>query len=171
MKICVATVQEAEALIPDKYKDNVVTTGIGMINTLETLRDLNLIGDYVVNVGFAGGHNVPVGEVRPILNNKMYQENNIEGIGSQLLTTYMTDKRWGFCYTASDFLNKTNKNEEEFFVDMELAAYSSLLCPVYSIKVVSDNLDLDSYNKSLEVNYKDVIQDELEKIERSVNNE
>ena len=169
MKICVATVQEANALIPDKYKDNVVITGIGIINTLETIRELNLIGDYVVNVGFAGAHNVPVGEIRPILWNKMYQESNIDGIGSQPLTTYKTDKKFSFCYTASDFLYSTNKKDAEFLVDMELAAYSSLLCPIYSIKVVSDNLDEDSYNKALESNYKDVIQDELEKREKSVN--
>ena len=168
MKICVATVQEADALISDKYKDNVVITGIGIINTLEVLRKLNTKDDYVVNVGFAGAHNVPVGEIRPIINNKMYQESNIDGIGGQQLTTYMTDKRWGFCYTASDFLYNTNKKEEEFLVDMELAAYTSLMCPVFAIKVVSDNLDEDSYNKALESNDKNVIQDELEKIEESV---
>ena len=53
------------------------------------------------------------------------------------------------CYTSTDFVVKTGIKEPCVF-DMELAYICSMFDKVKSIKVVSDNLDLHTYEECIE---------------------
>ena len=53
------------------------------------------------------------------------------------------------CYTSTDFVTKTNIKESCVF-DMELAFICAMFDKVKAIKVISDNLDLHTYEKCIE---------------------
>lgn len=163
MKIFVATEEEKNALIPDKYKRDTIITGVGIINTLKVVQGnlYVLRNEKIVNVGYAGSHDIKPGTIWMIAENQMYQESEVKQ-GYRVLKT-VKDVPIQRCLTASDFLSNTNR-KDKFLVDMELAAYSNIN-NLYSIKVVSDNLDMEDYDKALQKDYKKEIQAILERIE------
>lgn len=163
MKIFVATEEEKNALIPEKYKRNTIITGIGLINTMRVVQGNLYVmsGEKIVNVGYAGSNNLKPGTLWMVAENQMYQESDVLQ-GYKVLKT-LKDVPVARCLTASDFLSETNR-KDKFLVDMELAAYSNIT-NLYSIKVVSDNLNMEDYDKALKKDYKKEIQNMLERIE------
>ena len=166
MIITVATEAEKKALVPEKYWDKVVITGIGAFNTLMSLKykiDDTDEGPYyppfVLNIGYAGSKDIPIGTVCVVESCEAYQEHDLP-LGIMPLYELKNDKVPSYkCYTATDFIESSNK-EGPFLVDMELLLHSILKCPVLSIKVVSDNMSFDGYKEALKDNY----QEEVEKV-------
>ena len=150
MKILVATVDEMKALIPEKYYKDVIITGIGILNVLKTIREKVSPMDLIVNVGYAGSKGIPVGSVCQVKYCKPYQVNNIDegSFEFNTLPNYATTN----LYTSTDFLT-SSELDENFLVDMEGLAYSILDNKKYSIKIVSDNLNLEDYGTALDEDY------------------
>ena len=97
---------------------------------------------------------------------KMYQETEF-GTGTLSCRQIKANIPEYNCYTASDFVTSSNI-EGPFLVDMELAVYTLLNYPVISIKVVSDNLEVDNYFEALKDNYSEEIGKILTSIEEEL---
>lgn len=161
IKILVATVDEMKSLVPVKYYENTIITGIGIINVLKTIRECISPDDIVINIGFAGSRGIKVGTVCQVGVCKAYQESSIEQ-GHNYFNTIDYYPTYHL-YTTTDFMNSSNL-EETFLVDMELAAYSVLNNKTYSFKVVSDNFKRSDYNDSLKDDYTEEIDKIIEKV-------
>lgn len=159
--ITVATDYEKKALIPEQYWSHVVITGIGMLHTIGTLKNQIQKSEpqFVINIGYAGSKDVPVGTVCRVDECTAYMEHDIY-TGDMSLYEFETKSPSYKCYTATDFIEGT-KLEGPFLVDMELLAHSILDCPLASIKVVSDNMSMEDYDKALKDNYKSEINEIL----------
>lgn len=168
MKILVATTDEMKALIPTKYYKDTIITGIGILNTLKTIREKVSPSDIIVNVGYAGSKGIPKGSVCQVKWCKPYQVNNIDqGVFEfDVLPNYLCSN----LYTSTDFLTGSTL-DEEFLVDMEGLAYSILDNKKYSIKIVSDNLNLEDYGTALDEDYTNKIGKILEMIGSDINGE
>jgi len=133
-----------EELGYDKYP--VVVTGIGAINVIKSLKNISK-DEQIVNIGYCGSNHLPIGEkvvvgISTLLHELFeYQEQPNKTID------YPNSKI--VCYTSTDFVIKTNIKDPCVF-DMELAFICSMFDKVKSIKVVSDNLDLHSYEQCIE---------------------
>lgn len=156
--ITVATQQEKISLIPVEYWHHVVITGIGMYNTIRTLRDYNNL-DKIINIGFAGAKDLPIGTVHKVASCQPYHINDLDLGGIELSPTGMP------CYTATDFITQSDI-QGPFLIDMELLAHTVCKCPTVSYKVVSDNMSMDDYDNALQSDYTDeirkVLQEELQ---------
>lgn len=133
-----------EELGYDKYP--VIVTGIGAINVIKSLKNISK-DEEIVNIGYCGSNHLPIGEkvvvgISTLLHELFeYQEQPNKTID------YPNSKI--VCYTSTDFVIKTNIKDPCVF-DMELAFICSMFDKVKSIKVVSDNLDLHSYEQCIE---------------------
>ena len=133
-----------EELGYDKYP--VIVTGIGAINVIKSLKNISK-DEQIVNIGYCGSNHLPIGEkvvvgISTLLHELFeYQEQPNKTID------YPNSKI--VCYTSTDFVIKTNIKDPCVF-DMELAFICSMFDKVKSIKVVSDNLDLHSYEQCIE---------------------
>lgn len=164
--ITVATPEEKLALVPHKYWNSTCITGIGTINTLNTLGNLeNHMNKRttVINVGFAGANCVPIGTVCRVHTVGEFNEHHLSTGESKLkLSSHsLTDSYT--CLSSSDFVTKVN-TDEKFLVDMELANYVCLSQNVYSIKVVSDNFNMEGYNDALKKDYTEAVEREIKAI-------
>ncbi|MBQ3048223.1 MAG: hypothetical protein IJD48_04345 [Clostridia bacterium] len=136
--IVVATDQEYE--LACKYtKLMVIKTGVATSNVVSSLKDLDR-ATKLINIGFAGSNNLPVGSVVKIKNSYLYHPNvtfkeKVYNLGGN------TD-----CYTSNDFVLQTKIKESVVF-DMELNAICALGFEVESYKIVSDNLSLTDYER------------------------
>lgn len=172
MIITVASEAEKKALVPEEYQDKVVITGMGMINTLNVLStcmeayELIRNGDEpIINIGYVGSNCLQVGTVCSPRRVKMYQLTSHELVPtSDRPLNHFEGVPNLTCYTAHDFVSE-DKLEDECIFDMELAAYT-IIPNVYSIKVVSDNLNIDNYYEALKDNYHDEVRELLHRIER-----
>lgn len=137
-----------------------ITTGIGKQKTaIELVKYLenNEKPDLIINVGYTGSSNTPIGTWVNV--NKSYNlEWNIPGeekysmdVGNQKLKLIPELKSMP-CYTAECFVTKTDIKEEVLF-DMELHSVCLIAdiynIPVASIKQVSDNLSLNNYYENI----------------------
>ena len=96
----------------------------------------------IINVGFAGSNKLPIGSIWSVDSCSAYQVNDLPQGCFVLKTAKFLPTQ--HCYSSTDFVSST-PIKECFLVDMELLAYAACPYPVYSIKVVSDNMEIDKY--------------------------
>ena len=115
--------------IPDFWKVEIV--GIGCTDLPETTED-----DIIVNVGYAGGYNVPVGRIIEPLYVCNYGSDELDPIDH----IFPGCGRYR-CYTANEFVTIPCTTTAAIY-DMELAKLAKLPHKkLYALKIVSDSLN------------------------------
>lgn len=124
-----------------------VLMGVGAGNVIKTCAALPE-GTNVVNIGYAGSNHTPIGEIKTV------SESHRLVNGHYFFTDYANPLRISDkglpCYTNNDFVTETDKTESVLF-DMELnyiAAFTPHINLLASIKIVSDNLDVDVFRNN-----------------------
>lgn len=162
MKKIIVMAEEGERSLLDKAREELgldlsdaelVYTGVGAINVLRSLKDLDREAE-LYNIGYAGSANfelgtwVEVSEVRLNHPNVTYAEPRLvlidETLGAELPLEHET--RRAVCYTNCDFVLASDYRDCVF--DMELAFIAALgFKKLHSLKYVSDNLSLHAYHE------------------------
>lgn len=139
--------QVREQLGLDLSDATLVYTGVGAINIIRSLQDLDREAE-VYNIGYAGSANFDLGswvevtEVRLNHPNVTYSEPELklEPIGLQ-----KEQVKQAVCYSNCDFVLASDYKDCVF--DMELAFIAALgFKHLHSLKHVSDNLSLHAYH-------------------------
>ena len=139
--------QVREQLGLDLSDATLVYTGVGAINIIRSLQDLDREAE-VYNIGYAGSANFDLGswievtEVRLNHPNVTYPEPELklEPIGLQ-----KEQVKQAVCYSNCDFVLASDYKDCVF--DMELAFIAALgFKNLHSLKHVSDNLSLHTYH-------------------------
>lgn len=139
--------QVREQLGLDLSDATLVYTGVGAINIIRSLQDLDREAE-VYNIGYAGSANFDLGswvevtEVRLNHPNVTYPEPELklEPIGLQ-----KEQVKQAVCYSNCDFVLASDYKDCVF--DMELAFIAALgFKHLHSLKHVSDNLSLHTYH-------------------------
>lgn len=144
--IVVATDEEYK-LAKKRFKgQTILQTGVGGLNVIRTLKDLPKDMN-ILNFGFVGSNNIPIGTEVRIGKSKLYHPNvEYKEKEYELPTGKIT------CYTSNDFVLETNIKEPVVF-DMELAYIMALgFVNVDSVKIVSDNLNQEEYEEQIKKN-------------------
>ena len=139
--------QVREQLGLDLSDATLVYTGVGAINIIRSLQDLDREAE-VYNIGYAGSANFDLGswvevtEVRLNHPNVTYPEPELKlapiGLGNQQV-------KQAVCYSNCDFVLASDYKDCVF--DMELAFIAALgFKHLHSLKHVSDNLSLHTYH-------------------------
>lgn len=124
-------------------KGNVVVVGVGSLNVINSLKDYDK-GTEILNVGYVGSRFFEKGTIVRVRKCKLKRNINIPE------PEYIIDEKGVTCITSNDFIDKCFEAEPCVY-DMELAYILSLgFQNVKSIKVVSDNLSLSEYHKTVE---------------------
>lgn len=141
--IVVATDEELK-LAQERFKDcEIIKTGVGGLNVIQTLKDLP-VDTPIINFGYVGSNNIKVGTEVNIGKVKLYHPNVTYDEPYYVLMGGDT-----LCYTSNDFVLSTDIVEPVVF-DMELAYILALgFYDIKSIKIVSDTLNLDEYEKNI----------------------
>ena len=144
--IIVVATDEEYTLAKKRFKRHyIIQTGVGGINVVKKLKHLPKWLK-IVNFGYAGSNNIPIGTEVKVGECKVYHP-NVE----YEEPTYKLDGDV-ICYTSNDFVLSTNIKEPVVF-DMELAYILALgFKNVESIKIVSDNLSLKKYEETIKEN-------------------
>ncbi|MCQ2239765.1 MAG: hypothetical protein MJZ73_11110 [Bacteroidaceae bacterium] len=124
-----------------------ILMGVGAGNVIKTCSQLPE-GTRIINIGYAGSNCLEIGTVTTV------SESHRLMTGSYFFTDHanpmhLSDKGYP-CYTNNDFVTSSDKTEPTLF-DMELnyiAAFSPRLELVASIKVVSDNLNVEAFRNN-----------------------
>ena len=116
--------------------------------------------DLIINIGFAGSTDIPVGKWVNIERAYNYEWDipgeekyvMINGGSQKLMILENSGLETVECYSSESFVTETDIEEHVAF-DMELHSIS-LICdlydiPVLALKKISDNLSLDSYYENL----------------------
>ncbi len=115
--------------------DNKYLIGMNAINMPQTTSD-----DIIINVGYCGSSHLKIGTVVEPL-----EAINID-TGVKYSIDPIFNKPHYTCYTSSVFVEETDITEQCIF-DMELAKIAALPHKkLYSLKIVSDNLDEDAFD-------------------------
>ena len=140
--VVVATEAEYK-LAKKRFKnESIIQTGVGGLNVINKLKDLPKEKE-VINFGYVGSNNIPIGTEVKIGRCKLYHP-NVE----YQETEYKLDGDIP-CFTSNDFVLETKIKEPVVF-DMELAYILALgFKNVKSIKIVSDNLNLRKYEEKI----------------------
>ena len=139
--------QVREQLGLDLSDATLVYTGVGAINIIKSLQDLDREAE-VYNIGYAGSANFDLGswvevtEVRLNHPNVTYPEPELKlepiGLSNQQV-------KHAVCYSNCDFVLASDYKDCVF--DMELAFIAALgFKHLHSLKHVSDNLSLHAYH-------------------------
>ena len=139
--------QVREQLGLDLSDATLVYTGVGAINIIRSLQDLDREAE-VYNIGYAGSANFDLGswievtEVRLNHSNVTYPEPELKlepiGLSHQQV-------KQAVCYSNCDFVLASDYKDCVF--DMELAFIAALgFKHLHSLKHVSDNLSLHAYH-------------------------
>ena len=139
--------QVREQLGLDLSDATLVYTGVGAINIIRSLQDLDREAE-VYNIGYAGSANFDLGswvevtEVRLNHPNVTYPEPELKlepiGLSNQQV-------KQAICYSNCDFVLASDYKDCVF--DMELAFIAALgFKHLHSLKHVSDNLSLHAYH-------------------------
>jgi len=149
-----ALLEKAQEQLGLDLKDaEIVFTGVGAINIIRSLQDLDREAE-LYNIGYAGSANFDIGtwvevnEVRLNHPNVTYPEPKLtlidETLGAELPLDH--DIRRAVCYTNCDFVLQSDYKDCVF--DMELAFIAALgFKHLHSLKYVSDNLSLHKYHE------------------------
>lgn len=128
------------------WKDEeILKTGVGGLNVYNSLKGVP-VDTPILNFGYVGSNTHPIGTVVEIGECRVYHPNvdydePTFNLGGDTI-----------CMTSNDFVSSTNITEPVVF-DMELAYILAMgFNSVRSIKIVSDNLNLNEYNKKVEEN-------------------
>ena len=151
--------EEGERALLDKAQEElglewgdakILYTGVGAINIIRTLQDLDREAE-LVNVGYAGSANFDIGtwvavtEARLNHPNVTYPEPElkVEGVRFKVESGKLKE---AVCYTNTDFVLASDYKDCVF--DMELAFIAALgFKHLRSLKYVSDNLSLHKYHE------------------------
>ena len=135
-----------EALGLDLHDVEIIFTGVGAINIIRSLQQLDREAE-LFNIGYAGSANFDLGtwvevtEVRLNHPNVTYAEPELQLEGLDLPKTQQA-----VCYSNCDFVLASDYKDCVF--DMELAFIASLgFKHLHSLKYVSDNLSLHTYHE------------------------
>ncbi len=121
----------------------IVVTGIGGVNVIRALKNIS-VDEEIVNIGYAGSNHLPIGEMVVVGMSALLHE-SID-YKEEISKTVDYPTKQTICYTSTDFVTKTNIKEPCVF-DMELAYICAMFTKVKAIKVVSDNLDIHTYEE------------------------
>ena len=137
-----------EQLGLDLSDATLIYTGVGAINIIRTLQDLDREAE-IYNIGYAGSANFDLGtwvevtEARLNHPNVTYQEPELKNLSPTLHTR--EGVKQAICYTNTDFVLASDYKDCVF--DMELAFIAALgFKHLHSLKYVSDNLSLHAYH-------------------------
>lgn len=137
--IVVATEAERASFLLDS--NNVVVTGVGYPNIYKALADIPR-DTPIINIGYAGSNSIAKGTTCVIGACRHYHP-NVEFDEPE----YRLNGGSYLCYTSDDFVLHTDIREPVVF-DMELYAILTMgFTNVTAIKVISDNLSLEEYEK------------------------
>jgi hypothetical protein len=162
----VAEMQEAQSLI-EHYKMKkqelscmnlwsndvfqLIVTGAGVNNVISSLSKAISLGILnsdvnIINVGYAGAKGIDVGCVVNVKACSCF-EFPTKANTSVKNHVKLSDEGYN-CYTSIDFVEKADNVEEKALFDMELAYIARFVYrSLYSIKIVSDNLDYDDFKE------------------------
>ena len=142
--IVVATDEEYK-LAKKRFKHHlIIKTGVGGINVVSKLKRFPKWLK-IVNFGYAGSNNIPIGEEVKIGFCKHYHKT--EYFEKAYILNDKYSKIW--CLTSDEFVEEYKYKEPVVF-DMELAYILALgFKNVESIKIISDNLSLKEYNNKI----------------------
>lgn len=144
MIVVVATDEEYK-LARKRFKHKIIIkTGVGGVNVIRKLRKIPK-WIKIINFGYVGSNNIPIGTEIIVGECRLYHPNVIYNEIEYMLDKESTIK----CFTSNDFVLKTDLKKPCVF-DMELAYICALgFKNIKSIKIVSDNLSLNEYEKSV----------------------
>ncbi len=135
-----------EQLGLDLSEAEIIFTGVGGINIIRSLQDLDREAE-LYNIGYAGSANFDLGtwvevtEVRLNHPNVTYKEPELT-----LAVSCWPLAKQAICYTNCDFVLASEYKDCVF--DMELAFIAALgFKNLHSLKYVSDNLSLHAYHE------------------------
>lgn len=149
MNVLIVVATEAEAkLASETYaSQNILVTGVGGCNVVRALKDVAK-NVPIINFGYAGSNRIPVGTKCRIGTCKLYHPSVEYDEPTYELSGNVA------CYTAGDFVQRTDIDTPCVF-DMELAYILALgFTNVSAIKIVSDQLDYDEYDKIVKETWK-----------------
>ena len=130
--------------------NQIIITGVGAINVIRALAKIPK-DEVIFNVGYCGSNNIPIG-TKVAVSSVGTMHEGVEFYEDKLYCYIYGNgdryKKIAPCYTATQFVEKTNIKEDCVF-DMELAYIAAMFERVYSIKFVSDNLNLEDYRKKI----------------------
>lgn len=124
----------------------VLITGVGGLNVVNALKHLSKDTE-ILNIGYCGSNNLEIGS--KVMIRFVRTHHNVADF-KEVPLPCITDggiKRVD-CYTSTDFVINTTIKESCVF-DMELAFIRAIFNNVRSIKVISDNLHKEEYEKSV----------------------
>lgn len=148
-KIVILAAEEAEykKCLEHFPEYEVILMGVGAGNVIKTCSALPE-GTRVVNIGYAGSNDIPVGTVTTVSDSHRLVNGHYD-FTDHANPLHISDSGYP-CFTNNDFVTETDRKESTLF-DMELnyiAAFSPRLELVLSIKVVSDNLSIDAFRNN-----------------------
>ena len=124
-----------------------IVTGVGATNVIRALKDLPRDID-ILNVGYCGSNRYPIGAVVWIKECRLWHP-NVEF--QEMTFTLDSPCSEAVCFTAGDFVLDGEELPGHAVVDMELAHIAAFgFSRLRAVKYVSDNLNLDQYNKTIE---------------------
>lgn len=143
--IVVATDDEKQ-LAEQYFKDNkIIKTGVGGLNVVHHLMSLPR-DTRIINFGYAGSNLIKKGTIVKIGESRLHHPNC-----EYEEPTYQLNGDTP-CYTSNDFVLETTIKTPVLF-DMELAFICAMgFENIESIKIVSDNLNYQEYEKECEKN-------------------
>lgn len=149
MGLVVVATDEEYKLAKKRFKHHIIIkTGVGGINVIRTLKHFPKWLK-IINFGYAGSNNIPIGTEVKIFESKLYHPNVEYLEPAYLLNCNLLEENLVDCYTSNDFVLTTDIKEPCVF-DMELAYIMALgFKNVTSIKIVSDNLSLKEYEENI----------------------
>ena len=124
-----------------------VLMGVGAGNVIKTCAALPE-GTKVVNIGYAGSNKKSIGEIFAV-SESFRLVNGHYNFTDHANPLHLSDKGLP-CFTNNDFVTESDKEEPVLF-DMELnyiAAFTPHINLLASIKIVSDNLDVDVFRNN-----------------------
>lgn len=145
MEIIVVATDEEYKLAKKRFKRHIIIkTGVGSINVIQRLKHIPRCLK-IINFGYAGSNKIPIGTEVIVGECRLYHPNAIYDEDEFILDKESTIK----CFTNNDFVLDTKITKPCVF-DMELAYICALgFKKIKSIKIVSDNLSLDQYEKEI----------------------
>ena len=153
IKIIVAMEKEAQYINPCLPNVEIIKTGIGLCNVVNTLALKLATGqmqltDRIINVGYAGSNKYEVGDIVGIVETqRLCPSATVPENKYQLkIKPHNLVRNYGCCLTADDFCNEIIN--EIPAVDMELYYIKAMgFENVTAFKIISDNLNYCGYEK------------------------
>lgn len=148
MLVVIAEKEELELVEELGYsKFPVLITGVGALNVMYALKNIPR-DTTILNIGYCGSNKIEIGTKVSVASVYTHHEKaNFKELAESCLIAEKHDAL-APCYTSTDFVTKT-KIKEPCVFDMELAFICSMFDKVYSIKVVSDNLNKKEYDNKI----------------------